>query len=104
MRQVDEIHQSERHRQAHRQHEKKHPEGEAVEQHDGDLADHDPPSPFGIGPPCRRHRYHEAARPAQSSCGGLAYLAWPCSGSLTSGISSTMTFCSLPSTSWTSRM
>jgi hypothetical protein len=40
VRQVDEVHQSERHRQAHRQDEQQHPEGEAVEQNDGELADH----------------------------------------------------------------
>lgn len=36
--------------------------------------------------------------------GRRGYLAAPCSGSFTSAISSMMTFCSLPSTSFTSRI
>ena len=40
VREVDEAHQPERHRQPHRQDEEQHPEGEAVEEDDGEAAGH----------------------------------------------------------------
>jgi NAD(P)H-hydrate repair Nnr-like enzyme with NAD(P)H-hydrate epimerase domain len=41
VRQVDEMHQPQRHRQAHRQDEQQHPEGEPVVEDDDEVADHD---------------------------------------------------------------
>jgi hypothetical protein len=59
VRQVDEIHHAQRHRQAHRQDEQKHPEGEPVEEDDDEVAH------LRAGPIDRRVTGFRAADPSR---------------------------------------